>query len=310
MWIESSCARRRLASSSASFQGLGRDGGVMGEVEAKPAGCHQRTRLSRVVTQDVLEGPMHDVRRRMRARGCLSALSVDHGVRALTCPHLAGLHHADVHDRMRARRHGVGDPHESGVGSDDALVADLAAALGVERGPVQEQAYLLPFLRAVQLFARVVEQERDRSFGVGLLVAHELGGRHGARFEPDLDLLAGAPGTFTLRLQELGEPIEVHREARLGGPFLDLFARDPEGVRQRERILARDRRVRRAALRLLEQADPLVEGRRETLLLGCDDLSDERLVLAQFGVGVAEPVDHGRDDGVEHGALDPEPATV
>ena len=199
----------------------------MAEVEPQPAGRHQRTRLTGVLAEHLLQRPVHDVRGGVGARGRLTASRVDRGVGDLARADLPGLDGPHVHRGVPAGRHGVGDANHAGVGADQALVPHLTAALRVERRAVEEHAHGLALFGGLELFGAVVQDQRDRRFGLGLVVADELGGRDGARFETDLDLLACRTRSVALFLEQLGEPVGVDRESGLGRPFLDLFARIP-----------------------------------------------------------------------------------
>ena len=83
-----------------------------------------------------------------RGRSTGAALDVDQGLRADAGRDLAGEHLRLVHDQAGDRRLHVEHLDPGAVGElDDALVGELAAALGVERRPVEDQLDLVALLR-------------------------------------------------------------------------------------------------------------------------------------------------------------------
>ena len=90
----------------------------MAEVEPQPAGRDQRTGLTGVLAEHLLQRPVHDVRGGVGARGRITAAHVDRGVGDLARADLPGLDGAQVHRGMPAGGHGVGDANHAGVGAD------------------------------------------------------------------------------------------------------------------------------------------------------------------------------------------------
>ena len=82
------------------------------------------------------------------ARDRPAPLDVDQRLRAGADGHLAGEHLRLVHDQPGDRRLHVADLEPGAVVElDDALVGELAAALGVERGAVEHQLDLVALAR-------------------------------------------------------------------------------------------------------------------------------------------------------------------
>ena len=231
-------------------------------------------------------------------------------MRVLARTDLAGLHDADVHDRLRAGPLRVGDPDGARRRADPALVPHLPAGLRVERRPRQEQTDLLALLGDGELAVLRIEQRHDGALGLGLCVPHELRRRHGARVQADRHLLRVAPRALLLLLQQLVEPVRVHRRPRVLRQLQGELEREAERVRELERVLSAHPSGGGAPLRVFEQGHPLAEGLREALLLLDVTCAHEREVLAQLRVGVAEPpLDHV-DEGWHHRALDAQPPGV
>ena len=194
----------------------------------------------------------------------------------------------------------------------DPVVADLPAALGVERRHVQEDADVLTLLGHRQLAALGVEHRHDLPVGVEMLVPDELGRRHRAGLDADRHAASPRPrGARALLLQELGEAVDVHLQPRLGRQLLRQLQREPERVGELERLVAGQDLAFGVLLdRLLEQLQPLAERRREPILLRRRHLQHERLVLAELRVRVAHQLDRAADQRLQHRSVDAEPAGV
>ena len=123
---------------------------------------------------------------------------------------------------------GVVDHRGAGVGADHAGVADLAAALGVERRAVEEDRHLVA----------VAGDDREHGgLGLHLLAADELGGAvvvedllEARAVGVDVALLARLLGAGALLLHELLEGGEVDADPALGRHLLGDLDREAEGV--------------------------------------------------------------------------------
>jgi hypothetical protein len=167
----------------------------------------------------------------------------------------------------------------------------------------------LALLRRPQLAELPIQQRHDRALGVQVVVPDERRWWR-ARVPTDRHLLRGVPGAGPLLFEQLGEPVRVHGEPRLGGELLRELQGEPEGVRELERVVPSHTTLFGPSLRLLEQHQPLAERRGEPVLLRPRDLPDERLVLPELGIGVTERGDDRRDHRVEHRPLDPQAPSV
>ena len=110
------------------------------EVEAQVVGRDQRALLAHVVTQHRPQRRVQQVRRGVIAPDGLPAVLVDRRQGVLPRLHLAAQPRLVGHQP----RHGVdGVVHvgDARLGHDRAGVADLAAALGIERRAVQEDLH-------------------------------------------------------------------------------------------------------------------------------------------------------------------------
>ena len=116
----------------------------MGEVEAQPARVDQRALLAGVLAQLVAERPVEGVGGGVAAGDRPAAVGVDLGVHLVADRPLARHHPGAVDREPLEAGPGVGDlEHGPAAGADQAGVADLAATLGVERRPVQDQLDLV-----------------------------------------------------------------------------------------------------------------------------------------------------------------------
>ena len=86
---------------------------------------------------------MHDVRRGVGAGGRLTPRRVDLAVRVLIRADLSRFHDARMHDGVRSGPLRVDHADHARRGSDEAVVADLAAALRIERRDVEEHTNVL-----------------------------------------------------------------------------------------------------------------------------------------------------------------------
>src|SRR5690606_16178649 len=121
-----------------------RHGGRRAEVEAEAARLVLRAGLGGRRAERVAQGLVGEVGGRVGAGDGLAAPVVDGGVGPGADGHLADLDDALVDVDARDRRLAVADlDHGAGVGADPAGVADLAAALGVERGAVEDDLDLV-----------------------------------------------------------------------------------------------------------------------------------------------------------------------
>ena len=233
-------------------------------------------------------------------------------------------------DQAADRLLGVGDREQLAAATrlaDRAVVADLAAALGVERRPVEDDLGLAVAGQLVELHA-VADDRDDPALRRRRLVAEErrvadarLDGavqRGELGVLRELGLRAG-PRPFALLGQGGVEPGAVDPDAVLGGELDGQVDREAVRVVQLEGDIARqDRCIRGQRVRLpaddgaraavglhlrdlrLEQAGPRIERPRELRLLAADDAEDLVPPRHEERVRLAHDVDdHGRGLGHE-----------
>ncbi len=164
----------------------------------------------------------------------------------------------------------------------------------------------------------------DRDDGgehVGRLVADEARRRDTGGDERGGELLGGALAAaardLAVALHQLGEAVDVDGLPALLGELLGELDREAVGRREREGLLAADRRLRRQRLELLETT---CERLAEALLLEGDGVLDLVGVRRELGIGLAhlladdprQAVDALEADplGVLHGTADDAPADV
>src|SRR5204863_5337027 len=122
--------------------------------------------------------------------------------------------------------HGVDHADRAGVRPDRPSIPDLAAALRVERGALEEEPDPLPFLRRGQLGVVLAQEQRDGRLSLVLAVPDELGRRHRAGLQTDLDLLGGRAGPMPLLLEEDRESVGVDRQALVRRDLLEQLDRE------------------------------------------------------------------------------------
>ena len=166
--------------------------------------------------------------------------AIHRAVCLLVAADLPRLHQPDVHDRVRAGPLGVDHADHAGRRADVAVVADLAAALRVERRDVQEHSDVLALLGHRELTALGVEHRDDLRVGSPVAGTRRTRSAEPRRTsDPDRYLLRGRTGARSLLLQELREPIDIDREPGLGRELLGQREREPERVGELERVVAR-----------------------------------------------------------------------
>ena len=281
---------------------------VVAEVEAQPVGSDQRAGLLDVLAQHLAQRVVQHVRAGVVAADRGAAGDVDRGGHRD-----AGLQGASRDPRRVASQAGEG---ERGVehlglaafGPDRAGVADLTAALGVERGAVEEQ------LDGPVVVGHDGQQAR---FGRVVGVSEELGD---AELLDDLAVgveavvvgrvaLARRLGPLALRLHLGIETGDVDGDVALAGDLFGQLQREPVGVVQQER--GRTRQLGAIAAQLVfEDRQAVLQRLAEALFLAGQHADDEVAVLGDVGVGVAHDVDGGLDQRRHHQLLGAEQVRV
>ena len=251
----------------------------------------------------------------MRAHDGAAALGIDLGGDGHVEPELAGAHNAAVQVLAALGLLDVADLKNGAAGLDGAMVGDLAAHLGVERGLVEHDGALGSL---AQLAGELALDDQGFDLGlVGELVIAGEHGRHGVQAQveagPAADVAARGPGALALFLHEGVEALGVRGHAGLAEDVLGEVQREtvgvvePEGVRAGEHGLALGLE---AVHELGEDAHAAVYRAGEALLLGADDLGDEALLVDEVRVGGAVLVDDRLADLVEEGLVHAEELAV
>ncbi len=142
------------------------------EVEAQVVGRHERAGLAGALADDVAQRPVEQVRARVVAHRVGASLRVHDGLHRLADAEPA-VERAAVDDEATDRLLGVLDREQLAAAArlaDRAAVADLAAALRVERGLVQDDLGLAVAGQFVVLHA-VADDRDDPALGGRRLVA-------------------------------------------------------------------------------------------------------------------------------------------
>ncbi len=280
-----------------------RDGSGRGEVEAEAARGVLGAGLGRALAERVAEAPVDQVGRGVAARDRAAALDVDLGQRLLAHAQLAVADLAAVHHQARERGLDVHDVDLRAARADDALVGELAAALGVERGAVEDD--LDRGARARRLDRGPVDEHADDvRLGGGVVVAEEVDlARPVEHLAEDRDVgVAGllrrrvGLGAVALLVHQAAEAVLVDLEALLGRHLERQVDRKAVGVVELERLVAREGRDA-LALGLLhgrvEDRGAGAQGAEEGELLGVDHRVDVGGVGPEVGILVAHRLDGG-----------------
>ena len=282
----------------------------MAEVEAQPVGRDERARLLHVRAEHLAQRPVQQVRAGVVPTDRVAPLDVDGRDRVLAWLDLA-LHDArDVAAKTRQRVGGVGHLGEASVGADRARVADLAAALRVERSAVEEDLDDAVVVRG--------QHREHATFRLALDVAREVG------LTELLEQLSVRVGVRVLgaRLPRVlaAAALLGHRRIEARGVDVDAaLGRDLLGEleREAERVVQAERDIPAEHLRLAQLRDLLVEDREavahrlaEVLLLADHDARDEVAVALEVGIRVAHHPDRLIDHRRHHELLAAEQVRV
>ena len=298
---------------------LGGEGGEVGEVKAQLVGLHQGAGLVHVVAQHLPQHRVQQVGGGVGAHDGLAAGHVDgggHGVAQLE--HAAG-HLAVVHILAALVLLHVGDLEHAAVGGGEhALVAHLAAHLGVEGGLVQHHNALYA---GHQLLGLLVLHHQGHHAGAvdgGVVVAHKLGLGHvlaelHAGPAQVAQSLPGLPGPLALLLHQLVERLLVQGHALLLHHLQGQVHGEAVGVVQFEGVLAGEHLLPLLLVlgeHVVENPQAAVDGLGEVLLLHPDDLGDIVLALPQLRVVALVLVDDGVAHLVQEGLVHPQQLAV
>ncbi len=282
------------------------------EVEAEAARAVLGAGLGGRRAEGVAQRLVGQVRGRVGAGDGPAAADVDGGVRGGAHRHLADLDGALVHGDARNRLlHVADDDDGAGVELDPALVGELAAALGVEGGAVEDDLDLVALGGGGR--GDAVDQEAHDG-GLALVggVAGELGaagavgdlpvGGH-VRVAGLLGLGVGL-GPVALLLHQSAEAGLVHGQALLGGHLEGEVDREAPGVVEQERLVAGEDRAT-GGLGLghggVEDVGAALDGLQEGGLFGEGDGLDALAVGDELRVLLAHRVDHDVDQVPDDG---------
>ena len=228
-----------------------------------------------------------------------------------------------MEDDPPARREAlrVLDREAAGRGDDRPAVADLAAALRIERRPVEHDLSVLALLEDGHL-RQPADDELDAALPVDHLVAEELGrvvtgGDAGQRLGVRRQLATGAArllGPPPLDAHVLLELGRIDGQALLGGELGGEVEREPVGVVQLEDHLAGELGLApplRGGDLVLQAGQPPAQRVVEAGLLAGDDPLDQVRAAGHLGVvGTVEVDGHARQLGEQRpvDAEQPRPA--
>ena len=289
----------------------------MREIEAQPVRGDERSGLLHVLSEDIGQRTLQDVRRRVVARDEGAAACVDGGVHDIALVNAPGDDRAVMDGQALLGPFGVIDGDGAQVVRYGAGVAHLAAHLAVERRLVEYDGDLLAFMGLVD--DRAVDDDVDDArVAFVLLVTHELGG---AMHVEDVreDVAEAVPGLviascacpFALGRHLVFEALHVDLDALLVADLGRELDGEPVRVVQGEGGDAvEDVSLVQALDRLLEIVHTRVDGAIKALLLGEQHLLDERLVLDDLGIDRAHLLADGVEEALEEGTLDADETTM
>ncbi len=290
----------------------------MHEVEAQAIGRHERAALRDVVAEHLAQRLVQKMRRRVVGADGRAAFAIDFQIDCLAVLEAAALDGAEVHEQPASLLLRVGDAEQRALGAlDDALVADLAAGLAIERRLVDDDRRLIARLQRLGFLA-ALHQRDDLARRALRVVAEELGGA-GLLLDLEPDALgrglAGAlPGFARFGLLPLHRGVEalgVDGDAARAQRVLGEVERETVGVVELERRLAGEHvALLQLAGRLAEQAEPLLQRLLEARLFQVQRLGDQRLGALQLVIGVAHLVHQRRHEAVHQRLLGAEQMRV
>ena len=255
------------------------------------------------------------MRRRVVARRGELLLLVDFDLDRLADLELAFLYVRDVVDRAVRQLLGVRCLDAAELTEQQALVADLSAALCVERGLVEDDAGLFAVRDLVDELAVLPDGDDLGLFGLRVyLELRDVDARE-VRHSNALVLGTGTARTLALLVHGLVKALFVEIEAVLVQDLFRELPREAERVVEAETDLTRQLvlAVSLEALDLcVEQLHALVERCGEAVFLDADDLLDVVVLgdeLAEVA-GIAVDLDDGVNGALEELALDAEHAAV
>ena len=219
----------------------------MGEVEAQTVGGNQRAGLAHVCAQNIAQLGVQQMRRRVVAHDVPAPVGVHLGQGRSSDAHRARGNLADVYDHTGDRTARIGDSHcprgLRGRVDNHASIADLAAALDVERRDGEDDLDLLPGDRGVDQLA--VGDDRD-DFGLGL-GGHQVDGVDAAGWQLlkhahvdrkilalDAAKLGRCAGALALRLQCITIAGHVDGQPVFFGDVARQVQREAVGIPQAE----------------------------------------------------------------------------
>ncbi|CCZ49491.1 putative uncharacterized protein [Bacteroides sp. CAG:661] len=267
------------------------------EVEAQRVRRNQRTLLLHVVAQHGAQGLVQQVRTRVvgGAGGALVGVYAGHH----RCVEVFGQLLGDM-DGQVVLLLGVDDVDGLELTDQDARVAYLTAAFGVERRLVQhnlvERLALLLYLAVAQ----------DTGFVFRIVVTYKFGGTFLQCNPVACFYGSGVAGALLLLLHLGVELLEISRHAVLAQDQFGQVEREAESVVQREGILSADFGLAGSlgvGHGLLQQTDTRFERAQEGFFFLLDDFDNQFLLGLQFGIGFSHVLYQHGDELVHEGLL-------
>ena len=299
---------------------------VVAEVESQPIGRHQRAGLLDVMAEHLAQRPVQDVRAGVIAADGAAPLVVDLGADQRAGLDDAAVDAPDVAVQICQRVRAVEHVDDALGACDRADVADLPAALCVERSAIQEHLdeavafdcsvqraiVRVPACLARRGLGRELEDGQDPGVISTRRIPHEVGRPElGQQLAVALIGEGGPAGPArsrpgTLLFHGDLEALAVEAEAAFREDLLGHLDREAVRVVEQECDLAVEHCRIEHSGRLVEDLLPGSERGPEALLLAGHHLGDELLVDDQVGVVVAHHLHHDLDQPRHHDIGDAE----
>ena len=214
----------------------------VGEVKAQAVGRDKRTGLPNVAAQHAPQCLVQEVRGRVVPRDIHPALAVNARLHLVAGRDGAAADAAPVDDEPIHRRLRVRHVDVPAQRKDGTRIADLTAALGVERRLSQHHLDVLPGLGAAEGVAVRCEKRQDFGLRREPIIPNERDAAHAEVAILEYLRLAatakagfgGRTAAFTLGGHETIKLVHVDRETLFAGDLLSLFDRKPIGVIENE----------------------------------------------------------------------------
>ncbi len=282
---------------------------VVREIEARPAGIHQRAPLLHVRAQHLAQRLVHEVGRGVVAHGAGAARGCDPGHRLVSYPQPARLHRALVPEHHGLDLLGIFDRESAGHPGDLTAVPDLPPRFRVKRRAVEHHDARLAGPELLNLQAVILVERHDLALEGDCLVAVKFRGSTGVLDTGAQLELRGCARALALPLHCRLEAGVVHAHTTLARDVGREVDGEAERVVELEHGLAFEHPVF-AGQRAFQDLHAVLQRLGKTLLLLQQNLAHAVLCLCELGISSAHRVREIVHDAVEERCRPPELVAV